>query len=402
MLKNYPSEEHSEEHSKQQKSNDFLPRIEIGFQSNISDREKFFLNSRYPHMDISDAFRFNAKRRPLIRKVDEWLFTQLGAERSLNVKLRLVHLKKQIFRLSTWRGWLGLILRPLLILLGENAYWYFQKFLYKIEKREVYPSFSPNEVAKGKNVVAQLKSNGIANWEGMFSDNIFLREGKQTAQILLEKAHKKLEERPGRVGDIYEVSTGHRFIRAHPVEYCGRTRVRLGWTVDNCDEKMPSWMDLVVNEKRLLQVAENVFGVPVSIKRYTIDYLSPSQTSLEWHIDTVQDCLKTFILLDDCNPENGYTQLRIGSHQLDTPLIRRTYFLLHKYGAPYQYPPPIDEVCPGEIAKGIGKAGDAIFFNNKALHSATACIAGVRIVLIVSYNIHSSRNKMLAATGIHG
>ena len=364
----------------------------------VSKKTELYLKSRYPGMDTLDAINHNAKRKPLARKMDEWLFAQMGPEKSLKAKIKLTYLVEFLFQLSTWRGWLGFIIRPILILLGKNAFWHFQEFLWRIEKRKTNWCLPSDELVQAKEVVEQLKSNGIATLQGIFSNELFLRNAKQDINALLQKAHEKLNELPDGIGDIYAPPSGHRFVRDAPLEYCGRTRIRLSWTPEQDQKEMPEWMVKIVKERQLLQIAENYFGVPVSIKRYTIDELIPAQSSLEWHTDTVHDCLKTFIFLEDCKPENGYTKFRTGTHRMDSSSIRSTYYLMHKYGPPFHYPGPIQYVSPGEIIKGVGLAGDSIFLTTRAFHAAANCILGRRLILVISYTIHSNRNKILSAT----
>lgn len=367
-------------------------------QQGISESQFDYLKSRYGGLAIEEALRLDAKRDPLKRKIEGILFRYLGKNRGQKVKAELDVLRRKLLGLASWRGWVGLVLRPILILLGPRVFWHFQEMLWRIESRQTIWQLSPQDEASGKEVVATLKKDGLAFWRGFCSEQ-FLLEANASISPLVQKAKERLSELPDGVGDIFDHATGHRFIRDAPLDYAGRTRVRLeGWPHDG-EKEIPDWVRSLVDDPRLLQVAKNYFGVPVSIKRFSVDELLPSRINLEWHSDTVHDTLKAFILLDDVALDNGPTQYKVGSHRAGGASTRRTYYLMHKYGSPYHYPGPIQCSAPGEIIFGTGRAGDCMFFDPKGLHAAIHCKEGKRVVFIVTFQINSSRNKMLTATG---
>jgi hypothetical protein len=106
-----------------------------------------------------------------------------------------------------------------------------------------------------------------------------------------------------------------------------------------------------------------------------------------WHIDSIFQRLKVFVLLDDTGPENAPTRIRPFSHHAVCAgfgdLLHRT-FLEGRSGA---YP-TLEQIRATDYmpdALLTGKKGDVIFLDPWVLHSATPCLEGRRLNLVHSF-----------------
>lgn len=369
---------------------------------NLSEKMYQHLRNKYRELDIEAALRKEAKRNPIIRKIETFLIERLGEKKAIELKTYLGRWKKPVLALASPIGWFGLVFRPVLIFLGVHPFWYFQSFLTRIEKRNVSWSLSAKDEEMAKKVVEELRVNGIACWPGLFNDPTILASAQKDAEMLINKSYATLENFPLKMGDVREPEFGHRFLRNDPLDDMGRTRVRLdGWSGNGDRSKWPVWMQAIYNDQRFLQVAKNRFGVPAPIKRCSIDESVPSLYPVGWHVDTVCDSVKSVILLTDCDISHGPMQYKIGSHRLNTNPIKQMYYYIFKHGDPYQYPGQSTwRQAPGEVMLATGKAGDCYFFDTRGLHATLPCTSGKRLVCFTAFTVQSFRNKVLDSINV--
>lgn len=309
-------------------------------------------------------------------------------------------------------GFVGVLMPFLLwpvrfiLCLNTNLFWMVFSAAGKIRKQNYSTqTFTPSVEEKMANILRELRENGVAKWEGLFSPGE-MQQANQLIDKLASTSRAVVKGLPREIEGARDVSNPKwehtREIVEEEFESYGLTDLSdIYGRVRTRVYDQPPELQPITSSKVIEEMANRYYGHSTEHKRILVEELSPSLMTDTWHVDCIGMAFKAMVLTSDCTMENGPLRYKMTSHRIASAPRKRLYYLMLRFGYSFSSLSLLEyRKIPGKVFFGTGKAGDVIFFDTSGVHSGSRCLSGKRKAIVLPRVCRNFQNRIFGWIGV--